>query len=163
MSLPNGFYPIVHTFGVDRYRVTSRSPLRESWQKYWWNDDPRDPNWQVFVEGVLGTTLDKWPRTVYYGGPCSRAIAEDYRRLFERWALSSMHSIASTDIIPVQPNASGMRYPRTDFAWYIANETRPPKRYRYIRRDGSGYFYWVDNSFDTMKYAEFHRLNPNVT
>ena len=174
MSLPNGFWPVVHTFGIDQYRVVSRSPLREAWQKYWWNDSPKDPNWPVFIEGVvmpktqaprdwlvMGGLLDRFPRRVYYGGPINRAWAPDYVKLFENWAKSLGYAY-ETAVIPVQPNATGMRHPRTDFVWYIADETRPPKRYRYMRNYGSNSFHWVDLGLDTDRYQNFHRQNPTV-
>lgn len=173
-ALPNGFWPVVHTFGQDNHRVLS-NPRRESFTKYWWNDDPKDPNWNVFIEGVvkptsqaprnwriMGGLLDSWPRTVYYGGPTSRVMAPQFRKSFEDWAKSLGYAY-ETAIVPVQPNASGMRHPSTNFVWYIANETRPPKSYRYVRDyNGNGSFRWVDQSFDTWKYANFHQQNPNV-
>lgn len=174
MSLPNGFWPVVQTFGVDQYR-TFQNPFRESWQPYFPNDSPSNLEWPVFIEGVIipknqvprgmlsgvGDLLDIWPRTVYYGGPVARYYAENYRRSFEAWA-RSIGMAYDTDVIPVQPNANGMRHPRTDFVWYWAQEQQPPKRYRYVRPYG-GYFHWVDYSFDTMKYKNFHRQNPSVT
>lgn len=174
MSLPNGFWPIEHTFGVDNYRVISQSPFRESWNKYFWNDSPTDLNWPVFIEGVImpkaqaprdwmvmGGLLDRFPRTVYYGGPITRSLARDYRQVFENWAKSLGYAY-ETAIVPVQPNATGMRHPRTDFVWYVANETRPPKRYRYVRYYDTPSFRWIDLGLDTWKYANFHRQNPNV-
>lgn len=172
MTLPAGFYPVVQTFGVDQYRVVGG---REYWTKYWWNDTPSDPNWPVFIEGVVvpkaqapknwnvfGGLLDSWPRTVYYGGPITRSLANDYRKSFEKWAKEKGYAY-ETDVIPVQPNKTGMRHPRTDFVWYIASETRPPKRYRFVRGVNQNNFRWVDFSFDPYKYANFHRLYPTVT
>lgn len=175
MSLPNGFWPVIQTFGIDQYR-TFGNPVREAWQPYFANDDPTNSNWPVFIEGVVmpqsqvppgmisgvGDLLDVWPRTVYYGGPVSRYYAESYRRSFENWARSSGWAY-DTAVIPVQPNANGMRHPRTDFVWYWAQESRPPKSYRFVRPYGSSNFHWVDYSFDTWKYKNFHRQNPNVT
>lgn len=173
MSLPNGFYPIEHTFGINNYRVL-RNPRREIFDKYWSNDDPRDQNWPVFIEGVvmpksqapknwfaLGGLLDMFPRTVYYGGPITRDWAYKYAESFQQWAKSKdlAYDVA---IIPVQPNASGMRHPSTDFKWYIANEQRPPTRYRYMRRYGDARFHWVDLGLDTDKYPNFHAQNPRV-
>ncbi len=173
MSLPNGFWPIVHTFGIDKYRVLQQSPLREQWQRYWWNDSPTDPNWPVFVEGVVmpksqaprdwyafGGLLDRFPRTVYYGGPITRAWAPDYVKSFQNWAKGLGYAY-ETAIVPVQPSAAS-RHPRTDFVWYIANETRPPKRYRYVRHLDANNFRWVDLGFDTNRFANFHRQNPGV-
>lgn len=173
MSLPNGFYPVLQTFGVDQYR-TFQNPFRESWQPYFSNDQPGNQEWPVFIEGVaipksnvppgklsgVGELLDIWPRTVYYGGPIARYYAEGYRRAFEAWARSRGMAY-DTDVIPVQPHAAGMLHPRRDFVWYIANEVRPPKRYRLVRPYG-GNFHWVDVSFDTWKYKNFHRQNPTV-
>lgn len=174
MSLPNGFWPIVHTFGVDNYRLISQSPFRENWNKYFWNDSPTDPNWPVFVEGVImpksqapsgwrgtGGLLDRFPRRVYYGGPVTRLFAQDYRRVFENWA-NSLGYAYETAIVPVQPNATGMRHPRTDFVWYVADEARPPKQYRYVRYYDQPNFKWIDLGFDTWKYSNFHRQNPNM-
>ena len=108
MSLPSGFWPVVHTFGIDQYRVISRSPLRESWQKAFWNDSPSDPNWPCFIEGVavpkdqaprdwfvMGGLLDHFPRTVWYGGPIGRAWAPDYVKTFENWAKSNGYASVS--------------------------------------------------------------------
>jgi len=178
MSLPNGFWPVTQTFGIDQYRVVRQNPLLEAWQPYFPNDDARNSNWPVFVEGVAiprgqvprgvmegtGELLDIWPRTVYYGGPVARYYAEGYRRLFENWA-HSLGMAADTDVIPVTPNSPqfGIGHPRTDFVWYVANESRPPKRYRLLRPFGGQQFHWVDNSFDTWKYKNFHRLNPSIT
>jgi len=172
-SLPNGFWPVVHTFGVDQYRVV-QNPRRELWNRYWWNDSPTDPNWPVFIEGVIlpknqvpsswkimGGLLDRFPRQVYYGGPISRTMAAQYRKIFEDWA-AGMGMAYETAIVPVQPNATGMRHPRTDFVWYIANESRPPKQYRYLRNYQQPSFRWIDLGLDTWKYANFHRQNPNV-
>ncbi len=180
MSLPDGFWPVVQTFGIDQYNVVKTSDGRsvERWQPYFPNDDIRNSNWPVFIEAVVmpkgqvprgvypdtGDLLDLWPRgTVYYGGPVARYYAPNYRKIIEDWAKSQGLAI-STDIIAVQPNAAGMRHPRTDFVWYIArNEQRPQKRYRYLRRLGYPNFNWIDYSFDTWKYANFHRNNPKVT
>ncbi len=171
MGLPRGFYPVVQTFGVDQYR-TFQNPYRETWQPYFPNDQPGNSNWPVFIEGVIaprrpgllsgvGDVLDTWPRTVYYGGPVARYYAENYRRSFEAWA-RSLGMAYDTDVIAVQPNATWLApHPRTDFVWYIANEQRPPKRYRLVRPYG-GNFHWVDLSYDTMKYKNFQRLNPTV-
>lgn len=175
MSLPYGFWPVVHTFGIDGYRVVSRSPLHEQWHKAFWNDSPTDPNWPVFIEGVVmpqsqaprdwrvwpGAILDRFPRTVYYGGPITRAWAPDYVRSFENWAKSKGYAY-ETAIVPVQPTGA-YKHPRTDFIWYIASESRPPTRYRYVRQYGSNTFRWVDAGFDYDKYAGFHRQNPTVT
>jgi hypothetical protein len=170
MTLPNGFYPIEHTFGLDNYRLVRG---REVFSKYFWNDSPNDLNWPVFIEGIAVPKnqaprdwrtfgfLDKFPRTVYYGGPITRSLAQDYRKSFEQWAKSKDYAY-DTAIVPIQPNASGMRHPSTDFQWYLANESRPPKRYQYIRRyDGRG-FHWVDKGFDTMKYADFYNQHPHM-
>ena len=172
-SLPYGYWPIVHTFGIDNYRVVQQNPIHEQWNKYWWNDSPTDPNWPVFIEGVavpksqaprdwwvMGGLLDRFPRTVYYGGPITRAWAPDYVRLFQNWA-KGRGMAYETAVIPVQPSAA-YRHPRTDFVWYIAEETRPPKRYRYIRHYGTSNFRWVDLGYDTDKYAAFRRQNPTV-
>ena len=178
MSLPYGFWPVVQTFGVDQYRVVRQSPLLEAWQPYYSNDQVNNPNWPVFIEAAVlpknqvpagvfpatGDLLDIWPRrTVYYGGPIARYYAPQYRALIENWAKSQGLAI-STDIIPIQPNAPGMYHPASDFRWYIAyNEPRPPKRYRFVRKYGGSNFNWVDCSFDTWKYRNFHRINPTVT
>lgn len=178
MSLPNGFWPVVQTFGIDKYHVVRQSPLLEYWEPVFPNDDIRNNNWPVFIEAVVmpknqvpagvspatGDLLDIWPRrVVYYGGPVSRYYAPQYRKLIEDWAKAQGLAI-STDLIPVQPNATGMRHPRSDFVWYIAyDEKRPQKRYRYIRKFGGANFSWVDYSFDNWKYANFHRQNPTVT
>lgn len=172
-GLPYGYWPVVHTFGVDNYRVLS-NPTRETWSKYWWNDSPTDPNWPVFVEGVMipknqaprgwqttGGIIDRFPRTVYYGGPISRLMSDQYRKIFENWA-AGQGMAYETAIIPVQPNASGMRHPNTNFVWYIANESMPQTRYRYVRNYGTNNFRWVDLGIDTWKYANFHRQNPRV-
>jgi len=172
-ALPNGFWPVEHTFGIDNYRVLS-NPRRELWSKYWWNDSPSDPNWPVFIEGVIvpqsqapwnwrimGGLLDRWPRTVYYGGPIARHMAPQYRKIFEDWARGRGDAY-ETAIVPVQPNAYGMRHPNTSFVWYIANESRPPKRYRYLRNYGTSNFRWIDLGLDTWKYANYHRQHPNV-
>lgn len=177
MSLPNGFWPVVQTFGIDQYQSWS-NPFRESWQPYFPNDDIRNSNWPVFIEAAVlpqsqvprgvfpatGDLLDIWPRkTVYYGGPVARYYAPKYRKIIEDWAKAQGLAI-STDVIPVQPNAPGMYHPSTDFKWYIAyNEPRPQKRYRYVRKHGNRNFSWVDYSFDTWKYANFHRQNPTIT
>lgn len=176
MSLPNGFWPVVQTFGVDQYR-TFYNPYRESWQPYFANDDAHNSNWPVFIEAVamprsqvprgmvegVGDLLDIWPRAVvYYGGPIARYYAESYRRSFESWA-HGMGWACDTDIIPVQPNTYGMRFPSNDFKWYVAyNEQRPQKRYRFVRPYGGSNFHWVDLSFDIWKYANFHRQYPNI-
>ena len=177
MSLPNGFWPVVQTFGVDQYR-TFGNPVHEAWQPYFPNDDPSNGSWPVFIEGVVmpqsqvpagmvsgvGDLLDIWPRTVYYGGPISRSGAEAYRQLFENWARSNGWAY-DTDVIPITPNSPqfGIAHPRTDFVWYWDQESRPPKRYRLVRPYGRNNFHWVDNSFDTWKYKNFHRQNPTVT
>jgi hypothetical protein len=166
-SLPNGFWPIVHVFGVDQYRILY-NPYRESWSRRWWNDSPNDGNWPVFIEGVAvpqnqapwdwrtnGGLLDQWPRTVYYGGPCTRSAAAGYRRSFENWAASLGYAY-ETAVVPVQPNVYGMRHPSTDFVWYIANEQRPPTQYRYIRPYNGNYFRWVDQGYDTYKYGNYY-------
>lgn len=180
MSLPNGFWPVVQPFGVDQYRVVRQNPFLEAWNAFFPNDDSRNSNWPVFIEAVVmpkkdvprgvfpatGDLLDIWPRkVVYYGGPISRYYAEGMRRSFEAWA-ASQGLACSTDIIPIQPNsiAQKMAHPRGDFVWYVAyNEVRPQKRYRYVRSYGSPSFRWVDYGFDTWKYKNFHRANPNVT
>lgn len=178
MSLPNGFWPVVQTFGIDQYQVVKQNPFTEYWRPYFANDTVNNTNWPVFIEAVamprsqlppgvmpgVGDLLDIWPRQlVYYGGPIARYYAPQYRKLFEDWA-RSQGMVADTDIIPVQPNTSGMAHPSTNFAWYVArNEQRPQKRYRYLRRFGSPAFSWIDYSFDTWKYSNFHRQNPNVT
>jgi len=172
VSLPYGWWPVLHTFGIDHYRVAG-NPQRELWNKYWWNDSPQDPNWPVFVEGVavplsqapsgwrvMGGLLDRFPRTVYYGGPTTRSLAGDYAKLFQNWAERNGWAY-ETAIVPVQPRGA-FPHPRSDFAWYIANETRPPTRYRFIRKDGDSYFHWVDVGYDTGKYADFRRRNPTV-
>jgi len=172
-GLPYGFWPIVHTFGLDQYRVIRRNPLREQWSKYFWNDSPKDPNWPVFIEGVavpksqaprdwyvMGGLLDRFPRTVYYGGPISRAWAPDYVKQFENWAKGLGYAY-EISVIPVQP-LGAYRHPSQTFTWYIANETRPPKRYRYIRAYDTSSFRWVDVGFDIDKYRNFHRQNPTV-
>lgn len=173
-GLPAGFYPVVHVFGVDNYRITQQNPLHESWNKMWWNDSATDPNWPCFVEGVImprsqapsgwfavGGLLDKFPRRVYYGGPTSRVLAPDYAKTFQRWAAGLGYAY-ETAIVPVQPNSAGMRHPVTDFRWYIADETRPPKRYRLIRAYGTNNYRWIDMGFDTDKYANFHSQNPTI-
>ena len=178
MALPNGFWPIVHTFGIDKYQVKRKNPLVEYWEPIFNGDDLKGPNWPMFIEAVVmpkaqvprgvfpatGDLLDIWPRgVVYYGGPISRYYAPEYRNLIEAWAKNQGLAI-STDIIPVQPNATGMRHPATDFRWYIAyNEQRPQKAYRYIRKFGGNNFAWVDYSYDTWKYKNFKRANPTVT
>jgi hypothetical protein len=177
MSLPNGYWPVVQTFGIDQYR-TFNNPFRETWQPYFANDDPNNSNWPVFIEGVaiprsavpagmiegVGDLLDIWPRTVYYGGPCARYYAPQYRAIFENWA-HSLGMACDTDVIPVTPNypSFGLAFPSTNFTWYVATETRPPKRYRLMRNFGAAQFHWVDNSFDTWKYKNFHAQNPTVT
>lgn len=174
MSLPNGFVAIDHIFGVDNYRLISRSPFREQWNQYFWNDSPKDLNWPVFIEGVIvpksqapknwrimGGLIDRFPRRVYYGGPITRSLAQDYRRSFEQWAVERGYAY-ETAIIPVQPNVKGMRHPSTNFTWYIADEVRPPTRYRYVRYYNTPNFRWIDLGYDTMKYSDFYRQNPNV-
>lgn len=173
MSLPNGFYPIEHTFGINNYR-TLKNPTRELYDKYWYNDSPADPGWPVFVEGVVmpksqaprnwfavGGLLDMFPRTVYYGGPITRDWAHIYVDSFQKWA-NSQNLAYETAIIPVQPDARGMRHPSHDFTWYIANESRPPTRYRYLRRYGDSKFHWINLGLDTWKYPNFHAQNPTV-
>lgn len=180
MSLPSGFVPVVQTFAIDQYFTNKNSAgkIIEHWQPYFYGDNERDPNWPIFIEAAVlpknevprgvfpatGDLLDLWPRKmVYYGGPIPRYYAPQKRKLIEDFAKERGWAI-STDVIPVQPNAAGMRYPRNDFGWYIAyNEQRPQKRYRYLRRFGEPNFKWLDYSFDTWKYANFHRANPNVT
>lgn len=180
MALPNGFWPVVQTFGVDQYRVVRQNPYLEAWYPYFPNDDVNNSNWPVFIEAAVlpknqvprgafpatGDLLDIWPRkVVYYGGPVSRYYAPQYRKLIEDWAKGQGLAI-STDIIPVQPNsiAAGMRHPASDFRWYIAyNEQRPQKRYRYVRKYGGNNFAWVDYSYDNWKYKNFKRANPTVT
>lgn len=162
---------MVQTFGVDQYRVVNG---REYWSQYWWNDTPVDGNWPVFIEGVVvpqaqaprnwkvtGGLLDKWPRTVYYGGPCTRSSAASYRRSFENWAASLGYAY-ETAVIPVQPNVNGMRHPSTSFIWYIAYEDRPPTRYRFIRPYGGSYFHWTDQGYDSFKYGNYYNQSRSA-
>lgn len=167
MGLPNGFWPVVQTFGVDQYR-TFQNPFRETWQPYFYGDNPSSSDWPVFVEGVIvprrpgllsgvGDVLDIWPRTVYYGGPVARYYAERYRQQFEAWA-RGLNMAYDTAIVPVQPNANWLApHPSTEFRWYIANEKEPPKRYRLVRAFGSKNFRWIDVGYDTLKYKNFRR------
>jgi hypothetical protein len=175
MGLPNGWWPVQQTFGLDQYR-TFQNPFRETWQQFFPNDTPGNVNWPVFIEGVaipknkvppgmlsgVGDLLDIWPRTVWYGGPVTRYYAEGYRRIFEQWARAQGMAY-DTEIIPVNPNAPWLPWPKSDFAWYTAYEVRPPKSYRLVRAFGQPNFRWVDVSFDTWKYKNFHRMNPTIT
>lgn len=175
MSLPNGFWQIDHVFGLDNYLYRPNNNPSETWNQVWSNDSPRDPNWNVFVEGVavplaqaprnwrvMGGLIDHFPRTVWYGGPITRDWAPSYVKAFQDWA-ASLGMAYETTVVPVQPNAYPMpRYPSQNFGWYIANEVRPPTRYKLIRKAGQNRFQWVDIGFDTFKFNDFHTKNPNV-
>jgi len=159
---------VVQTFGIDQYRIING---REYWRQYWWNDTPQDGNWPVFIEAVavplaqaprnwqvLGGLIDSWPRFVYYGGPCSRSAAAGYQRAFENWA-ASMGYAYETSVVAVQPNVRGMAHPNTNFIWYVANESAPQTRYRFIRPYGGSYFHWADQGYDTFKYGNYYDQN----